>query len=147
MTRTLTLEVVWSTIGEQHPDLPDVLIEIREGPQYIREYTFEGFFTPYPEPLVVLTDGVLRHQEHALEALLHEAAHALAHVRGIEEMSRRWRHQYHNKHFRALAWEVGLEVGERDIYDGFNETFLTELTMNKYAAELDLLEKAFGEVA
>lgn len=53
-------------------------------------------------------EGLARGASPVLATLLHEAAHALASVRGVQETSRRG--QYHNKHFRALAEELGLHV-------------------------------------
>ena len=42
--------------------------------------------------------------------LLHEAAHGLAHTRGIKDTSRQGR--YHNARYKALATELGLVVEE-----------------------------------
>jgi hypothetical protein len=44
--------------------------------------------------------------------MLHEAAHALAQVRGIKDTSRRGR--WHNARFRALAEELRIEVRKED---------------------------------
>ncbi|WP_297495484.1 hypothetical protein [Pseudonocardia sp.] len=41
-----------------------------------------------------------------LATLLHEAAHALAHVRGIKDSSRQGR--WHNAKFKALSEELGI---------------------------------------
>jgi hypothetical protein len=43
-----------------------------------------------------------------LTTLLHEAAHALAHERGVKDTSRQGR--WHNAKFKALAEELGIEV-------------------------------------
>ena len=46
-------------------------------------------------------EGLRRTPDEVLGTLLHEAAHALAHARGIKDTSRQGR--YHNKHFKTLA--------------------------------------------
>ena len=52
-------------------------------------------------------EGLRRSPREVLGTLLHEAAHALAHARGIKDTSRQGR--YHNKHFKTLAEELGLD--------------------------------------
>jgi hypothetical protein len=51
---------------------------------------------------------LVRGPADVLGTLLHEAAHAVAHVRGIKDSSRRgcWT----NTRFKALAEELGIEV-------------------------------------
>jgi hypothetical protein len=44
--------------------------------------------------------------EHTLTTILHEAAHALAHVRQVQDTSRQGK--YHNRRFVQLATELGL---------------------------------------
>ena len=53
-------------------------------------------------------EGLARGPADVLGTLLHEAAHALAHVRGIKDTSRQGR--WHNARFKALAEELGTEV-------------------------------------
>jgi len=55
-------------------------------------------------------EGLARGPADVLGTLLHEAAHALAHVRGIKDTSRQGR--WHNARFKALAQEVGIEVSK-----------------------------------
>jgi hypothetical protein len=55
-------------------------------------------------------EGLARGPAHVLATLLHEAAHALAHVRGIKDTPRQGR--WHNARFKALAQEVGIEVSK-----------------------------------
>lgn len=45
-------------------------------------------------------EGLARGPADVLATLLHEAAHALAHVRGIQDTSRQGR--WHNAQFKAL---------------------------------------------
>jgi hypothetical protein len=53
-------------------------------------------------------EGLERGPEPVFATLLHEAAHALADAREIQDTSRQGR--YHNLRFRALAEELGLVV-------------------------------------
>ena len=70
---------------------------------------------------------------------LHEAAHALALTRGIDDTSHDGR--YHNKHFRDLAQELGLEV-ERGTRTGWSETTLPAATQTRYQPVIDELGRA-----
>ena len=63
-----------------------------------------------------------------LGTLLHEATHALAHVRGIRDTSRQGR--YHNRRFRDLATEVGLEVREVPVI-GWSDTHVPDTTRDR----------------
>lgn len=53
-------------------------------------------------------EGLVRGPVEVLATLLHEAAHALADVRGIKDTSRQG--PWHNARFKALAEELGIEV-------------------------------------
>ena len=57
-----------------------------------------------------------------LAVILHEAAHALAHARGIKDTSRQGR--YHNKQFKTCAEELGLTV-EHDQRNGWSASTIT----------------------
>jgi hypothetical protein len=84
-------------------------------------------------------EGLARGAGPVLATLLHEAAHALASVRGVRETSRRG--QYHNKRFRALAEELGLQV-DYDPRIGWSSTTLPASTAADYAEEISALEAA-----
>ena len=74
-----------------------------------------------------------------LDTLLHEAAHALAHARGIPDTSRQGR--YHNARYRKVAIELGLEVAETKTF-GWTDTKVPAATRAVYAAQLDQLRAA-----
>ncbi|MFI1869680.1 hypothetical protein [Streptomyces jumonjinensis] len=80
--------------------------------------------------------------EAILQTELHEAAHALAHVRGIRDTSPgdpRW----HRKEFAQLAREVGLEPPRRSSRPlGFSNCTLPEKTRKKYASVIRRLDAA-----
>ncbi|MGD9527438.1 MAG: hypothetical protein AB7V44_11680 [Pseudonocardia sp.] len=71
--------------------------------------------------------------------MLHEAAHALAHVRGIQDTSRQGR--WHNARFKALATELGIEVA-KDPRIGWSPTTVTPDTREQYAAVIAALGAA-----
>ena len=73
-----------------------------------------------------------------LGTLLHEAAHALAAVRGIQDTSRQGR--YH-KHFETHAEELGITAGH-DPRLGWSVTTLPDDTADSYATQLAALQAA-----
>ena len=79
---------------------------------------------------------VVNDPERVLGTLLHEAAHALAHLRGIKDTSRGGR--YHNAEFRTLAAEVGLDAAQVGTL-GWSDTSLTEDTRAAYRVSLQRL--------
>uniref|UniRef100_UPI003F490FDF hypothetical protein n=1 Tax=Amycolatopsis sp. CA-151526 TaxID=3239921 RepID=UPI003F490FDF len=113
---------LWREIQQQHPDVPDVLLawaSPSDGrvksvvPQHLRTGPWTG--------ALVITDERLGEVDELVEVLLHEACHALAAARRIDETSNYGR--YHNKRFHALAEELGLEVTHVDRL-GWSETSL-----------------------
>ena len=68
-----------------------------------------------------------------LTTLLHEAAHGLAEVRGIQDTSRQGR--WHNKRFAVLAGELGL-MATKDERIGWSPCTLRPDTADHYAAVL-----------
>ena len=73
--------------------------------------------------VLITTDGLAGSATDALGTLVHEAAHAIAFQRGIKDTSRQGR--YHNKYFKAIAEEIGLEVC-RDPERGWSVTALSD---------------------
>ena len=78
-------------------------------------------------------EGLRRTPQEVLGTLLHEAAHALTHERGIKDTSRQGR--YHNKHFKTHAEQLGLTV-EHDDRFGWSATTITSATKIAYAPQL-----------
>lgn len=74
-----------------------------------------------------------------LGTLLHEAAHGLAHARGISDTSRQGR--YRNRRYQALAGELGLDVAHLDPI-GWSATSVPAATAARYADTLDELGAA-----
>ena len=115
------LEQAWAAIRDQHPEIPDVVIVTGAGSNQKglpKGYRLRGHH--WPERWVTDPDGQHRMPElfmagellpaggsAVLEVMLHEAAHALAVVRGVRDCSAEG-NRYHNKRFVALAAEMGL---------------------------------------
>ncbi len=78
-------------------------------------------------------EGLLRGPVGVLGTLLHEAAHALAHVRGIKDTSRQGR--WHNARFKALAEELGITVA-KDPRIGWSPTTVPGTTTTAYTNTL-----------
>jgi hypothetical protein len=74
--------------------------------------------------------------------MLHEAAHALAAVRGIRDTSAEG-NRYHNKRFVALAAELGLRGPDRpDKVIGWSVCRITDETAAAYAAAIGAIDAA-----
>ena len=111
------LEDIWLEIRRWNPEIPPVVIIIASGTD--GKHPRWGHHAPgrwnvageqYTE--IMISGEGLRRSPEVLATLLHEAAHALAHARGIKDTSRQGR--YHNKQFKNRAEEVGLAVEHDD---------------------------------
>jgi hypothetical protein len=81
--------------------------------------------------------------EHTLTTILHEAAHALAHVRGVKDTSRQGK--YHNRRYLELAAELGLHWpvdAKAHPVNGFSEVQLSPRTREGYAETIGELDEA-----
>lgn len=77
-----------------------------------------------------------------LQTLLHEAAHALARVRGVKDTSNR--NRYHNQEFVKLAEELGLEGPTESAGPamGYSDCHIKNSTVESYSLEIKLLDEA-----
>ncbi|WP_218590007.1 hypothetical protein [Pseudonocardia oceani] len=122
------LESAWAAIRARHPEVPAVVMVHGAGSignagglrlghfaamrwadpgQPTGEQGGDAVAVRLPEVLVG-GEGLAPGPADVLGALLHEAAHALAHVRDVKDTSRQGR--WHNARFKALAGELGIEV-------------------------------------
>ena len=133
------LEDLWLEIRRWHPDIPPAVIIIASGTD--RKHPRWGHHSPgrwnvagqqYAE-VMISGEGLRRTPQDVLGTLLHEAAHALAHARGIKDTSRQGR--YHNKHFKTHAEQLGL-IAEHDDRFGWSATKITSATEFAYARQL-----------
>lgn len=168
------LEGAWKQAQEFHPDLPDVVMITGTGVTMggLKWGHFgQDFWTSGARMVTNVGHGPMGQVEgriptatserrvaelmvtgecldqggrYALETMLHEGAHALAKVRGIQETSRQRR--YHNKRFVALAEELGLEgpeVAHPTI--GWSDTRILTSTLKRYSGVLGALEAAIRD--
>lgn len=110
------LEACWRAIRRHHPEIPPAMLVVAAGFDARRHklghFAAERWWHArkdgaLPEVLIG-GEGLERGPEPVFATLLHEAAHALADAREIQDTSRQGR--YHNLRFRALAEELGLVV-------------------------------------
>ena len=110
------LEDTWLEIRRRHPEIPAVVIIIASGTD--GKHTRLGHHAPgrwnvageQRAEIMISGEGLRRSAREVLGTLLHEAAHALAAARGIQDTSRQGR--YHNTRYAQLAQELGIEVGK-----------------------------------
>jgi hypothetical protein len=142
------LERAWDEIRSRHIDLPRVVMVVASGSDgapagwlklghfaAMRWQTGEGVL---PE-VFVGGEGLAAGPTAVLATLLHEAAHAIADVRGIKETSRQGR--YHNRRYAELARELGLDVARVNPI-GWSGTTVPVATAEAYADTVRDLEAA-----
>lgn len=142
------LEAVWAAIRARHEDVPAVVIVMGPGTGAGRPAVWGHFAalrwqhgTDRLPEVLISGEGLSRSPVEVLGTLLHEAAHALADVRKIQDTSRQGR--WHNKKFAALANEVGLEVEKADKI-GWSRTTVHDETRDAYARPLSALAAAMN---
>jgi hypothetical protein len=163
------LEHTWADIRRRVPELPEVVVVTGTGlasgafhidakwGHFGADHWVEGRPTEEGQKAALDLSASRRKPElfvsgeclaegprQTLQTMLHEAVHALAHVRGVKDTSRGGK--YHNKReFVALAGELGLgwPEGQRPHrVIGFSEVKLTEHTLADYADTLAYLGAA-----
>lgn len=102
-----TIRRIWDLLREREPQLPAVTVNVV--PTIGRTSAWLRFTPSLGETHVLqaLPDALAHHPREVVCQVAHEAAHALAHVLGVADTSKRGR--YHNARFRALAEHMGLE--------------------------------------
>lgn len=146
------LEATWSAIQMRHPDVPDVVVTLGAGSigvpvgalklGHFAAERWIAYDTTDPVGLAELFvggEGLRRGAEPVLATLLHEAAHGVAHVRGIKDTSRQGR--YHNTRFKLLGEELGLTITQAPTI-GWSSTDLAPGTAAEYIEEIGALASA-----
>lgn len=167
------LEAVWDQIKQRHPELPDVVIITGSGlagrsPRW-GHFWAERWATDVMIPaaesatemeklnaavaeltarqnrmpeLFIAGERLAAGAVLTVQTMLHEAAHALADVRDISDTSRGGR--YHNRKFRELAEEIGLEYAASAPASttGYNDMTMTMETRRIYADVILELKQA-----
>lgn len=142
------LEAMWASIQRHHPEVPPAVILIGPGDHPVPIW---GYWSParWSVPthgtrgeVLIAGESLARPAKHTLETLLHEAAHALATARKIQDTSRQGR--YHNRRYKVLAEELGLTVAKHKTY-GWTLTATTPAVEEKYSMEIAALQAAIDE--
>ncbi len=142
------LEGAWVAIRSHHPDVPAAIIVVGSGStsakssdlKYGHYATLRWQLGEHLLPEVLVSgEGLHRTPVEVLSTLLHEATHALADRRGIQDTSRQGR--WHNQRFATLAGELGL-IAEKDPHIGWSPCTLAEHTQRRYAGVLTALTAA-----
>lgn len=139
------LEAAWSDIRAHHPELSPVTIVTgsvltngawgHHWPERWAEAEAEG---RTPE-LFIAGELFGMGAKYVLQVMLHEAAHNLAHVRGVKDTSKPGR--YHNRRFVKLAEEMGLRAPDKGHPSyGYSETVITDEAQERYFSTLVELE-------
>ncbi len=159
------LEAAWAAIRDRNPELPSVVIVLGAGSGE-RGGLRLGHFTAMRwsatdnddrhdgdghdgdghggdgrrlAEVFVGGEGLARDPVDVFGTWLHEAAHALAHMRGVQDTSRQGR--WHNARFKAIATEVGIAV-EKDPKLGWSPTTVPDTTREAYAGVIAELGRA-----
>lgn len=143
------LEQAWAQIRRQHPEVPPAMLITGSGSDARRNMLRLGHFAANRwqtgsesegiDEIFVGGEGLARGARDVLATQLHEAAHALARVRGLKDTSRQGR--YHNTRFKALAEELGLRIDKHPTI-GWSTTTLPNETAERYASTIEQLEHA-----
>ncbi|MGH3370992.1 MAG: DUF6166 domain-containing protein [Nocardioidaceae bacterium] len=139
-------EQAWADIQHHHPDVPHAVVVLGSGVERGRlvklGHWWGGRWLADGEVRgEVLLAGEALHlpAEQVFEVLLHEAAHGINAALDVKDASRGGR--YHNKRFRTMAEQVGLDVSVMKPY-GWARTALTAETAERYADAIDRLGDA-----
>jgi hypothetical protein len=150
-TDTAALEAAWDDIRGHHDDLPRVYFTTGSGMEGRQGQARWGHWAAKrwcqtDDPSEAIGEVLIAGErlefgaEGVMETLLHESGHALAFVREIEDTSRQGR--YHNREYKKLAEEVGLDVEKGK--HGWNTTSLPAATLAKYASTIQALTVALA---
>jgi hypothetical protein len=139
------LEDAWAAIRRHHPQIPPVVIIIASGGNG-RQRAY-GHHAPQRwhaagtdrTEIMISGEGLARDAASVLGTLLHEAAHALAAARGIQDTSRQGR--CHNQKYKTCAEELGITV-QHDHRVGWSITTVPQATARRYAVQIAALAEA-----
>lgn len=148
-----SLETVFAEIRSYHPELPPFLVVVASGTEGTGTAHWGQFAShrwvvrsegrvdaSYAE-IKISGEGLDRPPLEVLATMLHEATHALAHARGVKDVSNGGR--YHNERFAMLAHELGLTPPKvRDPRHGFSAATAGPRVEERYSSALIILAQA-----
>lgn len=132
----------FKAIRAQHPDVPNLSLVVGTSSRRAHGHFHANTWQLGEERVheIMLSGETLRRSaEDVFGVLLHEAAHSIAQVRGIQDTSRQGR--FHNTRFKLLAEEVGIVV-EKVPGIGWSETSVPSKTRKLYQRQITLLRRA-----
>jgi hypothetical protein len=141
---------LWADIRKNHPDVPRVVVVVGAKGRKKSSLTHGHFHASQwvhgeeqevMHEVMLSGESLVRGAEATLGTLIHEAAHAVAHVTGVQDTSNNGR--YHNKRFKAIAEGMGVSLTEAPTR-GWTTTELAEGTAEKYKDGLDKLRAVLG---
>lgn len=137
------LDVLAGQIRKAHPDVPDNIVFVLASGKSGRG-NVHGHFAPSSwkdghHEILISAESLARGAEATLGTLIHELAHARANLAEIRDTSNNGR--YHNKKFKKLAEEMGIELDLAPTI-GWSVTTLPQATADKYATGLARLAKS-----
>jgi len=142
------LEQAWAEIRARHPEVPPAVVVVASGSEAgsLRKWGHFGAMRWLQaaggedlSEVMVSGEGLARDPVEVLATLLHEAAHAVAHVRDVQDTSRQGR--YHNRRFAEIAGQLGLQVAELAGF-GLAATTLPTAATETWREVLDRLRAA-----
>lgn len=144
------LEGAWAAIRAAHPEVPQVVMitgtgrsttGIKWGHFGADFWTVENGEKKRAPELFASGELLSLGGRRTMQTLIHEAAHAVAHVRKIKDTSSAGR--YHNRRFAKIAEELGLTPPtEPESVRGFSDCRITDATADRYAAAIEALDTA-----
>lgn len=145
------LERAWRAIAARHADLPAAALILGQGSGRRGGGLVLGHFAAerwqlagakdagYVHEVLIGGEGLQRGAHDVFATLLHEAGHAIAAVRKIDDTSRQGR--YHNANYKAIAEELGLTIDRHPVI-GWSLTALPPATASAYSPTIRELERA-----
>lgn len=137
------LDILTGQVRKSFPEIPDniviVLASGKSGRSNVHGHFAPGSWKDDHHEILISAESLARGPEATLGTLIHELAHARANALDIRDTSNN--NRYHNKRFKKLGEEMGLEL-ELGGTIGWSMTTLPQATADKYRAGLDKLAKS-----
>lgn len=150
-TIVAALEKAWGEIRVSSPKVPAAVLVVASGSsgrtlkwghyaagRWSRKVP-KGRKAPKVPEVLISGEGLQRGGKDVMTTLLHEAAHGLAAARKLKDTSRGAR--YHNRVFKSLAEELGLEVKPLGSF-GLADTTLLPETEKRWKKTIQALNRA-----
>jgi hypothetical protein len=136
------LEQVWQHLMENIDDLPSVqfVLETNDSKRYGLFQAAGWHYSSSAGHIVGIRLDLLSDVNLLLAVLLHEGVHAINYSRGVQDV----RNEYHNKHFKKLAIELGLLVEFRNTRHGFTNTYFDVALKQRYDNAYSTLAENFN---